>query len=110
MAKQTGTLSVIGDSGMSEKDVHIHPNDGYDLGLMTLTHVVRIFVGESPTAFADGSGKNVYGTLHLKNECRMGTCEMSLKALEKLGGSKRVQITYDKVEGDSHGKILIAPA
>ncbi len=109
MAKQTAELSVLGDYSFDEKTINIHPNDGYDLGLMTLSHVVRIFAGCTPEQFVDGSGANVFGTLYLKNECRMGTVEMSLKTAEKLGKARKVRLVL--VPGDdSYGKLLLQPA
>jgi hypothetical protein len=109
MAKQTAELSVLGDFSFDEKTINIHPNDGYDIGLMTSSHVVRIFAGCTPQEFADGTGAHVFGTLFLKNECRMGTVEMSLKTAGKLGRTRKARLLLEDGT-DSYGKLLIQPA
>lgn len=108
MAKQTAELSVLGDFSFDEKTINIHPNDGYDLGLLTLSHVVRIFPCCSPEEFADGSGPHVFGTLYLKSECRMGTVEMSRKTAEKLGKGRKVRLVLEP-GSDSYAKLLLQP-
>ena len=104
--KQTAELSVLGDYSFDEKTINIHPNDGYDIGLMTSSHVVRIYAGCTPQEFADGTASHIFGTLYLKNECRMGTVEMSLKTTEKLGKVRLVLADGD----DKYGKLLIQPS
>ena len=106
--KKTGPLSALGDYSFDEKTINIHPNDGYDLGMMTSSYVVRIFPGATEAEFAGGEGKSVYGTIHLKNECRVGSVEMSLKVLERLGKPKQVTLAYDTGD-EKYGKLLISP-
>ena len=108
MAKQTAELSVLGDFSFDEKTINVHPNDGYDIGLMTLSHVVRIFAGCTSQDFSDGTGAHVFGTLYLKNECRVGTVEMSLKTAEKLGKARKVRLILEP-GSDSYGKLFLQP-
>lgn len=106
--KQTGELGVLGDYSFDEKTINMHPNDGYDLGLMTSSHVVRIFPGSSMEEFITGSAKSTFGTLYLNNDCKLGTVELSLRTVERLGKPKRVRLAY--AEDDSkYGKLLIEP-
>ncbi len=104
----TAPLTVLGDYAMDEKTVCIHPNDGFDLGLMTTEHAVRIHVGHAgnPTDVPDDA--YVCGTIHLKNEVRNGHVELGLKSAERLGGAKRAVVHYQK--GDRYGTLLITPA
>ena len=107
--KQTAELSVLGDYSFDEKTINIHPNDGYDIGLMTSSHVVRIYAGCTPQEFADGTASHIFGTLYLKNECRMGTVEMSLKTTEKLGKVRTVRLVLADGD-DKYDKLLIQPS
>ncbi len=107
--KKTAPLSALGDYSFDEKIVNIHPNDGYDLGLMTASYVVKIFAGCSQEEFESGEGRHVFGTIFLKNECRLGTVEMSLRVLEKLGKPKQVVLSY-ATDDSKYGKLLISPA
>ena len=106
--KKTGPLSALGDYSFDEKTINIHPNDGYDLGLMTATYVVRIFSGATQQEFASAEGRHVFGTIYLKNECRVGSVELSLKVLERLGKPRQVTLSYD-TDDSKYGKLLISP-
>ena len=68
----------------------IHPNDGFDLGVMTTDIVVKIYAGSGIDELEDPDTRFVYGKLYLENETTMGTCELSLKTVQKLGTPKKV--------------------
>ena len=104
----TAPLTVLGDNSMDEKTVNIHPNDGFDLGLMTTEHVVRIHVGDATDPQSLPDSAFVYGKIYLKNEVRNGHLEMGLKSAERLNGAK--QAVVHLVEGDRYGTLLITPA
>ncbi|NBC30109.1 MAG: hypothetical protein GVY29_08990 [Spirochaetes bacterium] len=104
--KQTGALSLLGDYSFDEKTVNIHPNDAYDLGLMTLRETVKIFVDTTVEEFLHGSGQHTFGNLYLRNETRIGTLEVSLKTAKRLGRPKQVRLLYFTGE-DTYGRILI---
>ena len=104
--KQTGALSLLGDYSFDEKTIHIHPNDAYDLGLMTLRETVKIFVGITVEEFLQGSGQHIFGNLYLRNETRVGTLEVSLKTATRLGRPKQARLLYFTGE-DKYGRILI---
>lgn len=107
--KQTGALSLLGDYSFDEKTIHIHPNDAYDVGLMTLRETVKIFVGCTVEEFLQGTAQHVFGNLYLRNETRVGTLEVSLKTATRLGRPKHVRVLYFTGE-DKYGRILIQPA
>lgn len=106
--EKTGPLSLMGDYSFDEKTINIHPNDAYDLGLMTSRAVVQIFVDCSVEEFLQGSVQSTYGNLYLKNETRMGTLEVSLKTAQKLGKPKQVRVLYFSGE-EKYSRILIQP-
>ncbi len=92
---------------MDETVINIHPNDGFDLGLMTTEHTVDIHVGpehDPGSVEVDGFHR---GTLHLKNEVRAGHIELSLKSTEKLGSAKNAVVHY--FPSDPCGKLLVTP-
>jgi hypothetical protein len=106
--QETGALSLLGDHSFDEKTVNIHPNDAYDLGLMTLEAQVKIFSGCTRNDFLNGTSEHTFGTLNLKNETRMGTLEVSLKTATRLGRPKQVRVLYT-ADDDGTGRILIEP-
>ncbi len=105
--KETSTLTVLGDISFDEKTLVIHPNDGFDLGLMTTEHVVKIYYGPDASVMEDDGATFIHGNLYLKNECKMGQVELSLKAAERLGKPKHVRLVYQP--DDRYGKLLIQP-
>lgn len=106
--KQTDTLQVLGDFSVDEKTVNIHPNDGFDLGLMMSSHVVEMYNGVSPSRLASAEPTGIYGKINLKNDCKVGTVELSAKSVERMGGPKRVTLFYE--EGDRYGRLLVHPS
>jgi hypothetical protein len=105
---QTGPLSLLGDYSFDEKSVNIHPNDAYDLGLMTTRETVKIFVGCTVEEFLQGSVEHTFGNLYLRNETRVGTLEVSLKTATRLGRPKQVRVLYFSGE-EKYGRVLIQP-
>ena len=106
--KESDALQVLGDFSFDEKTLNIHPNDGFDLGLMMTAHVVELFTGIQPHELADAEPSGMYGKINLKNECRVGSIELSLKAVERMGGPKEVKLFYE--DGERYGRLLIHPA
>ncbi|MFP4373659.1 MAG: hypothetical protein ACLFPO_04965 [Spirochaetaceae bacterium] len=109
MSRHTEELSVIADYSFDEKTINIHPNDGYDLGLMMTDAVVRIFADCTMEEFESGRVTHIYGTLHLKNETKGGTVEMSLRTAQRIGRPKKVRLHFDDTDGEKYGKVYIQP-
>ncbi len=109
MSRHTEELSVIADYSFDEKTINIHPNDGYDLGLMMTDAVVRIFVDCTMDGFESGKAAHIFGTLNLKNETKAGTIEMSLRTAQRIGRPKKVRLYFDDTDGEKYGKIYIQP-
>lgn len=102
--KTLGPLSILADYSFDDKTIIIHPNDGYDLGLMTTSYVVKIYVAVKPEDMEKDSTRFTWGKIYLKNECRMGTVELSLRTTEKMGKPARLNIL---MEDD---KLLLQPS
>jgi hypothetical protein len=101
--KTCGALKVMSDFTQKESTVIIHPNDGFDLGLMTVSYDVDIYYNISEEDLAAGKGTPLSGKIELKNECTNGTAILSMKSVEKMGKPKNVFLCYDS------GKLLIRP-
>ena len=104
--KETSFLQVLGDYSFDEKTIRIHPNDGFDLGIMTTDIVVKIYPGNSFEELEDPNTRFTYGKLYLENNTRMGTCELALKTAQKLGSPKKVRLHL--IEDEDYPKLLIS--
>jgi len=100
--KTSGLLTASGDFKQKKDVIVIHPNDGFDLGLMTTKYQVQIVMGETPETFLKGGGKAVPGTLLLVNECPNGTIRLNLAQWQDLGKPRQLRLCC---EAD---KVLIA--
>ena len=104
----TAPLTVLGDYSMDDKTINIHPNDAFDLGLMTTEYVVRIHVGDATSPESIEEKQFSYGKIHLRNEVRNGYVEMSLRQAERLNGAKKAIVHFTK--GERYGTLLVTPA
>jgi hypothetical protein len=105
--KGTGFLKVLGDLSFPEKKIVINPNDGFDLGLMMTDATVEIYYGESPASWQGRTTEGVYGNVYQKNECTLGTVELSIRVVEKMGSPKRVRLHLLKPEDAQYPIILV---
>jgi hypothetical protein len=80
--KKTGSLRVLCPHGLPEERLNLHPNEGADLGMMTLSN---------PVTLAEG----VKGEVRLLNECPKETVEISPKYWEKIGKPPRAVLCLD---------------
>ena len=90
--KYTHQLHVIEDPRIPEKTIKIHPNDGYDLGLMTYEYKLRIFANCTAEDFNKESCNFISGEVHQLNECRVGTISISPKYSKSLGNPDEVKL------------------
>jgi hypothetical protein len=100
--KQTEELTVINDLSLKEYEVVIHPNDGFDLGLLDKHNYIKIFSRATIEEFKKEDGHHMPGQLSLANECRSGTVTISSKHWNSLGKPKKVKLFYNA------NKLLIA--
>lgn len=104
--KQTGELKVITGQLLSEKEIVINPNDGFDLGLMMTEAAVELHFGNNPTQIPDNTKyPPLQAQLIQKNECKPGTVELGSKSIPKLEGNTKIRLYLE--EQDGHSKLLI---
>lgn len=94
--KNSSELNVLADFSMAEDTLVLHPNDGFDLGMMKTSYPVYIYRGISLADFKEKKGERINGKILLKNECKLGTLEMGKKGWEKGGKPKKVQLYYEE--------------
>ncbi len=100
--KQTEELTVINDLSLKQYEVVVHPNDGYDLGLLDKHNYIKVFSGNTLEEFNKEDGRYMPGQLSLANECRTGTVIINSKHWNSLGKPKKIKLFYNDK------KLLIA--
>ena len=99
--KSTNKLLVETELSLNENMV-LHPNDGFDLGLMRSTNTVKIFNNVTVEDFYNGENNFIEGDVLLDNKCMHGTIKISNKHWKKIGSPLKIKLFYD------NNKILIA--
>jgi hypothetical protein len=102
--KCTSELSVLGDFSMKSDKLVMHPNDGYDLGLMQTDHPVRIFSNISLEEMTSGKAPFLQGKILLSNQCTSGVVQMNLQFWHKMGKPRRVKLFLED------NKVLVVPS
>ncbi len=97
--KQTGELKILTDQRLTEKEVVINPNDGFDLGLLMTEVNVEVY-------FEDNS-EQIQARVIQKNECKLGTVELNPKSIQKLEVNSKVRLYLE--EQDDYPKLFIRP-
>ena len=85
-----------------QNDVLIHPNEGFEMGLMNTAMAVKIFANVVIEVFNAGDKEFLEGQLILSNDCTPGEIILSHKYWKKIGSPEKVTLFYDDC------KILIA--
>ena len=93
--KRTGFLTVETDIRISKDKLIIHPNDGYDLGLMNRHYNVGMYFNEKIEVFEKSGASTVTGSIFLENECRHGAIAMSKKQWLELGQPEKIMLVYN---------------
>ncbi len=101
--RRTEPLTVHGNYPFDKRTIGVNPNDGFDWGLMTTEHSVEIYAGWSLDEFANGAAEGVAGVIHLKNECRANTVELSTRTVERLGKPRQIVLVMQD------GRLLLQP-
>ena len=90
--KYTSALEVIQGDEPQGDTLRIHPNDGFDIGLMTYMYELKIFNNCSAEEFNSEEGSFFLGRVEQANECQLGTMEVNYKFFKKLGSPERIKI------------------
>ncbi|HUX39211.1 MAG TPA: hypothetical protein VMV44_15025 [Rectinemataceae bacterium] len=80
--KRTSALRTLCRPGLGADQLSIHPNDGFDLGMMTTVYAVEI----------EGAGP---AHVKLVNECPRDCMELSQRLYEKFGKPSHAVLRYD---------------
>jgi hypothetical protein len=91
--KHTKLLEVLVDYKFKEGQMVIHPNAGFDLGLMSTSYPVEVYTNVNLDHFKSESG--ILGEISLKNECKKGTIEISKHNWKKMGEPEKVMLFYE---------------
>jgi len=92
--RHTEELTVINDLSLKEYEVVIHPNDGFDLGLLDKHNYIKVFSRNTLEDFKKEDGRYMPGQLSLANKCHTGTVMISSKHWNSLGKPKMVSLIY----------------
>ncbi len=95
MPKETGRLKVIGDVSIPMNRIIVNPNDGYDLGLLTSAHAIKIF---GNAASPDGTTRDGYlldGQLLQENSCGLGTAIIGMKLVKLIGAPSVIRFSLE---------------
>lgn len=94
--KKTVPLSLRPSAGITEDTLAIHPNEGFDLGMMMTAYRVQFSFGPSANDFAQGQdGESCPMEVQLRNQCPLQTIEINQKFWQKLGKPRRAILHYD---------------
>lgn len=105
--KETSVLNVLADLSFAEKKIVINPNDGFDLGLMMTDATVEIYYNTSPATWEGRTTAGVYGNIYQKNECKLGSVELSTRAVEKMDSPKRVRLHLVPAGDAKYPQVLV---
>ena len=98
--KSTNELLVDTDIYL-KNNILIHPNDGFELGLMKTHYSVKIFANVTIDAFNNEKDNFREGILLLNNQCKFGTIKLCAKYWRQIGMPKKIKLFY------TENKVLI---
>ena len=94
--KKTGTLAIETLAAMPRATLRIHPNVGFELGMMMTHHPVQWFVQGTLQAFLQGHTSNpVAGAVELLNECPQETLQMAPSDWKNVGMPRQAVLLCD---------------
>lgn len=95
MNTTSADLTVLADFQAPEGNVTVHPNDGFDLGVMMTETPIILYANISVEDFQAGSGSPIQGKLLQENKCRLHTIELGKKYWQKIGSPKKVKLHFE---------------
>lgn len=99
--KSSQTL-VVKTNLYLKDDIILHPNEGYDLGLMLPSTPVKIFSNSTIEVFNKAENGFMNGNVLLENKCTPLTIEIAKSFWKKIGSPDKVKLFY------KDNKILVA--
>jgi hypothetical protein len=92
--KEISNLNIITKFSL-KNGICIHPNDGFEIGLMNHSYDVNLFFNIDMNLFSSGKGENFKVKIFLLNECKMGTIEIPNNFFVKLGKPNKVILSIE---------------
>lgn len=94
--KKTEPMDVVCSQHIPAGEIYFHPNEGFDLGLLTKGHDVEWCVDLEPDAFLRGQKGTVLPCrIELKNECKLNTIELNIHEWKRVGMPDRAVVFFD---------------
>lgn len=94
--KKTAILELVFSQHIPRGTVIVHPNVGFDLGLMTKTHDVQWCTGLDARSFlSGGSADSEPVEVDLRNECPPGQAQFNFRYVKHAGGKTRGVLFFD---------------
>jgi len=85
-------------------EIMIHPNEGFEIGLMNTSQNVRLFVNTNVEVFNTGEKDYIIANLVLSNDCKHGEIILSHRFWKRIGTPPKLKLYYD------NNKVLLANA
>ncbi|MBN2652553.1 MAG: hypothetical protein JXR63_09225 [Spirochaetales bacterium] len=101
--QKTRPLSVSVDTKLEKNRMVIHPNEGFDLGLMKLEYDIDVYATSDVNSFVANELESEKGSIYLENECGNGMIKISMPMWNKLGKPKQAILL-----ADSHRICIVA--
>ena len=103
--KKTGSLKVSVSTTVDIEHLVMHPNDGFDLGLMRVEHPVQLCLNMNVEDYLRGCDCDVnLVNLALRNECPRETILVGTALHRRLGEPAKVVVLFDGQRLYLHGQ------
>ncbi|MBN2544427.1 MAG: hypothetical protein JXB50_01435 [Spirochaetes bacterium] len=76
-------------------EIMIHPNEGFEVGLMNTSHNVKLFVNSAIEVFNNAETDYIIANLVLSNNCNHGEIIMNHKFWKKIGSPAKLKLHFD---------------
>ena len=104
--KKTGPLKVSVSATVDREHLVMHPNEGFDLGLMRVEHPVRLCLNlKLEDYLKGGEGQIDLVQVALRNECPRQTMVVGSALHRLLGEPSRAFVLYDGTRLYVHGQL-----
>ncbi|WP_028972795.1 hypothetical protein [Spirochaeta cellobiosiphila] len=100
--RRTSPLDIRLDTTLPQNKIVIHPNEGFDLGLMKDSYSIHIFTNMKLQDFIDAEKDCAEGSIDLLNECPHETVRVGSKLYNQMNQPDRALLVLQDE------KILIA--
>lgn len=102
--KKTVPLKVSVSTGVDRVHLVMHPNEGFDLGLMRVTHPVQLCRNlDLEDYLKGGQGDIDMVSIDLVNDCPKETILVSTSLYRLLGGPAKAVVLFDGERLYVHG-------